>query len=147
MSLFFKMQFASVIFIGWYFMNYMAFSVCLSDDVEFHYGKKRMRNRRRKQKGFWRKFLFLDIRKEVILWHYFMFWVNLIFSFATLIILNVLIYCSNETVRIICMITGGMSFLTSAIILFARWDLYIGNKVRNRKEYRKTELSRHNKLK
>lgn len=139
MKLFFEMLFASFIFIGFYAMIYLgAFYVCLSDDVEFHYGKTRMRNRRKKQKGFWRKFLFLDIRKEVVPWHYAMFWVNLISFIAALIMLNVYIACSNnEVVRIISIISDGAFFLSAAIIAFVRWPLYAWNKVRSRKKYRK----------
>lgn len=132
-----EMLFFSFIYIGCYVMSYYgSFSVCLSDDVEFHYGKSRLK-KRKKQKGFWRKFLFLDIRKEVIPWHYAMFWLNLISSIVTLIMFNVYIACKNDVVRIPLLIAGGCSILSSAIISFVRWDLYAWNKVRNRKKYRK----------
>lgn len=132
------MLFASFLLIGFYLMVYLgAFSVCLSDDVEFHYGKKRMRNRRKKQRGFWRKFLFLDIQKEVVPWHYAMFWVNLISFIVALIMFNVHIAYSNEIASIILRISGGIFFLTSTIINSVRWRLYAGNKVRSRKKYRK----------
>ncbi len=87
--------------------------------------------------GFWRKFLFLDIKKEVIIWHYVMFWVNLISSIVGLVMFNVHIACSNELVGIILIIAEGCSFFTTAIIAFVRWQLYAGNKVRSRKKYRK----------
>ena len=48
----------AIILIGFYLFNYLVFDTCLSDDVGFNYGKKRMRNRRRKTKGFWKKFFF-----------------------------------------------------------------------------------------
>ncbi len=138
MGLFFEMLCASFLFIGFYLMVYLGpFSVCLSDDVEFHYGKRRIRNRRKKQRGFWRKFLFLDIRKEVVPWHYAMFWANLISSGVILIMLNVYIACGNEIVRIILQISAGIFFLTTTIIAFVRWQLYAGNKIRSRKKYRK----------
>lgn len=138
MKLLFEMLVVSFMFIGGYFISYQgAFYTCLADDVEFNYGKKRMRNRRKKEKGFWRKFLFLDIRKEVIPWHYAMFWINLIFFIATLIVVNILIACNNETLRTVFKIVGGIYLLTAAIIAFVRWSLYAGNKVRSRKEYRK----------
>ncbi len=138
MKIFFDMLFGSFLLIGLYLMVYLgAFSVCLSDDVEFHYGKKRMRNQRKKQRGFWRKFLFLDIHKEVVTWHYAMFWVNLISFIVALIMFNVYIAYSNEIISIILRISIGFFFLTSTIINFVRWPLYAGNKVRNRKKYRK----------
>lgn len=141
MKLFFEMLFASFLFIGFYGTTYHgAFYVCFRDDVEFHYGKTRMRNRRKKQKGFWRKFLFLDIRKEVIPWHYAMFWVNLISFIVALILLNVYVACSNnEIVRILSIISIGAFVLSSTIIAFVRWSLYAGNKVRGRKKYRKNK--------
>ena len=138
MRLFLEMICASLLLVGFYLISYHgAFYVCFADDIEFNYGKKRMRNRRKKQKGFWRKFLFLDIRKEVVPWHYAMFWINLISFIVALIMFNVYTACHNEIVRIICIMLGGVFFLTSTTINFVRWPLYAGNKVRNRKKYRK----------
>ena len=136
MKLFFEMLFASFLFIGVYLISYYGvFYVCFADDVEFSYGKKRMRNQRKKQKGFLKKFLFLDIKKEVVPWHYAMFWINFIFSTVSLVMLNVYIGYSNEIVRIIFIITVGIFILTSLIITFVRWSLYARNKVRSRKKY------------
>lgn len=121
------------------FSYYGVFHTCLTDDVEFNFGKKRMRNRRKKEKGFLRKFLFLDLRNEVVAWHYAMFWINLISFIISLFMLNVFLYCGNKIVRIIFIISIFTAFLTSAIIAFVRWPLYAGNKVRNRKKYRKNK--------
>lgn len=130
----------SFLLIGYYLITYFGvFSVCFSDDLEFC-GRKRMkmRNLRKKRnESFLRKFLFLDIRKEVVPWHYAMFWINLIASIVVLISFNVFIACGNEIVRTILLIAIGISFLTCTIIAFVRWPLYAGNKIRNRKEYRK----------
>ena len=133
------MLLASLIFIGFYAIVYHgAFYVCLSDDVEFHYGKKRMRNRRKSEKGFWRKFLFLDVRAEVVPWPYAMFWVNLISFTAALIMLNVYIARGDsEAVRPLAVVSATVFFLSAAVIAFVRWPLYAGNKVRSRKKYRK----------
>ena len=139
-KLIFEMVFVSLLFIGFYWVTYQAFYICFRDDVEFHYGKTRMRNRRKKQKGFWRKFLFLDIRKEVVPWHYAMFWVNLISFIVCLILLNVYIACGNhEIARISFILSIGVFILSATMIAFVRWPLYIGNKVRSRKEYRKNK--------
>lgn len=137
MKLIFEMLVVSFMFIVVYFLSHDVFYVCFRDDVEFNYGKKRMKNRRKKEKGFWRKFLFLDIRKEVIPWHYVMFWINLVSFIATLIVFNIFIASNNETLRIVFEIVGGIYFLTTTIIAFVRWPLYAGNKVRCRKKYRK----------
>lgn len=149
MKLFFEMLLLSFMLISYYLITYFgAFSVCFSDDLEF-YRKKRMKNVRKKlgktQKGFLRKFLFLDIRKEVVPWHYAMFWVNLIASIVVLISFNVFIACGNEIVRIILLTAIGISFLTCTIIAFVRWPLYAGNKIRNRKEYRKKYYKKYRK--
>lgn len=148
MSIFFKMLIASFLFIlFWYFMFcYSAFYDCLSDDVDFLYGRKRMRHRRKKQKGFWRKFLFLDIRKEVILWHYVMFWMNLIFSAVTLIVLNVYIACGNGTVKVILIVLGVISLLTAGIMSFVRWPLYFGGNIFNKEKYRKEYRKQYRKM-
>ena len=138
MNLFFEMLLASFLLLGWYLMSYYeAFYVCLADDVEFHYGKRRMRNRRKKQKVFCRKFFFLAIRKEVVPWHYAMFLVNLIVFIVALFAPNMFISSGHKTVKLIFIIAGVTFFLTSAIIAFSRWALYAGNKVRSRKKYRK----------
>jgi len=138
MKTFFEILIVSTFYIGLYLLSYIgAFHVCLSDDVEFNYGKTRMRNRRKKAKGFWRKFLFLDVRNEVIMWHYVMFWINLIFSFAALIALYAAIVFRNDETRLIFIILYAPAFISSAIITCCRWPLYAGNKVRSRKKYRK----------
>ena len=140
MKFFFEMFFTSLFLLALYILSYYgAFYVCLSDDVEFNYGKNRMKNRRKKQKGFLKKFLFLDIKNEVIQWHYIAFWVNLISFIIALIAWNIYIIYINEVIKIILIITGVIFFLTSTIITFVRWPLYRGNKVRSRKKYRKNK--------
>ena len=130
---------AIMLFCGWFLVSHACFSGCLSDDVEFAYGKKRMRNRRKKQKGYWGKLLFLDVKDEVVPWHYTAFWVNLIASFIAIVALSVYVYSGSksEPSRIVFVISGSVSFLMTAIISFVRWQLYEGNIVRCRKSYRK----------
>lgn len=127
----------TLLFIFFYIVDYCVFDACLADDVEFRYGKKRMRNRRKKQKGFWKKFLFLDIRKEVVLWHYVLFWINLFFSSTAIISLNIMIGLESESARIVFLGSFCAEVLTAGIISFVRWHLYIGNKIRNRKNFRR----------
>lgn len=79
-----------VLFVGGYFFTYTVFYNCLSDDVDFHFGKTRMRNRRKKFKGVWKKFFFIDIKDEVVEWHYALFWINFCSFPPMLISLNVL---------------------------------------------------------
>ena len=84
--------------------------------------------------------MFLDIRKEVVPWHYAMFWVNLISFIVCLILLNVYIACGSHGIaRILFILSSGVFILSVAMIAFVRWALYAGNKVRSRKEYRKNK--------
>lgn len=124
---------ATLLLFIFYVVEYYAFDVCLADDVEFQYGKKRMRNQRKKQKGFWKKFLFLDIRKKVVPWHYILFWINLVFSGAAIILLNLMIGMKSESARIAFLGSFCIEVLTTGIISFVRWSLYAGNKIRKRK--------------
>lgn len=66
----------TIIFVGSYILNYSCFDICLSDDVEFNYGKHKKRKIYKETHGFWRKFFFIDIRKMVSRWHYVLFIVN-----------------------------------------------------------------------
>ena len=54
----------TIIFVGSYILNYSCFDTCLSDDVEFNYGKHKKRKIYKETHGFWRKFFFIDIRKN-----------------------------------------------------------------------------------
>ena len=133
-----KMILASALFIACYFISYYgAFDVCLSDDVEFRYGKRKIRNRRKNVSGWWQKFLFLDIKKEVIYWHYIMFWVNLVSSIVAIISLNAYIIYNAKLINIVFLASEGTALFATCIILSVRWGLYAGNKVRSRKRYRK----------
>ena len=131
---------ASALLIGFYAVSYAAFDVCLSDDVEFRYGKGRVKKRRKNAAGWWRRFLFFDIRKEVIPWHYVMFWEHLVSSAAAILALDVHIICGDQASRLVFLISEGTALLACAVISCVRWKLYAGNKVRNRKEYRKKDI-------
>lgn len=137
MKLLFKMLGWSLFLIVFYCLYYVGFSGCLSDDVEFYYGKSRLK-KRKKRKGFWKKFLFLDIRKEVVPWHYAMFWINLVSFISMLITANVCIVYKTETVRIIFNISVAVFFLSCIIIEFVRVPLHLWVIVRPGKSYRET---------
>lgn len=126
----------NIIFIGCYLINYAAFDTCLSDDVEFYYGKKRLRNRRKKATGIWRKFFFVDIKNEVIKWHYLLFWINFFAFIPMLVSINVFVLSNVKGAKLVFLISGGIYILSLIPIEFARWKLYKGNIVRSRKKYR-----------
>lgn len=127
----------TIIFVGCYLINYNSFYCCLSDDVEFNYGKKRMRNRRKKNKGFWKKFFFFDIKNEVIKWHYHFFLINFLSFIPTLISFNLFVLTKTFEAKISILIFGGIYLLTAIPIAFSRWNLYKGNMVRSKEKYRK----------
>lgn len=81
--------------------------------------------------------MFLDIKKDVIYWHYIMFWVNLVSSIVAIISLNAYIIYNKKLINIVFLASEGTALIASCIILSVRWDLYAGNKVRSRKRYRK----------
>lgn len=126
----------SVLFFVFYCLNYCVFSVVLQDDIEFCKGKKRVKSRK-KQKGFWKKFLFLDIRKEVILWHYLLFWVNL-GAFVTACAAMLAFFIHESTIATSVFLTAcAVVFLTLGVACYIRWPLYAGNMVKNRKKYKR----------
>lgn len=126
----------SVLFFVFYCLNYCVFSVVLQDDIEFRKGKKRVKSRK-KQKGFWKKFLFLDIRKEVILWHYLLFWVNL-GAFVTACAAMLAFFIHENTIATSVFLTAcAVIFLTLGVACYIRWPLYAGNMVRNREKYKR----------
>ena len=133
--MFFEMLLASFFYIAYYCISYLGpFSSCFKDNMEFCYGKKKKWKKRRKQTSFWKWFLFIDIKQEAVLWHYILFWVNLVSSTIALLLLNVYIAYNHDVVIRFCFaIFALIAFLTTTIIAFVRWRLYAGNKVRKRK--------------
>lgn len=81
--------------------------------------------------------MFLDIRKEVVKWHYFLFWIYLISSVCGLLFLITFMCSKEEVARYLLIIFSFIAFLSTTIISFVRYSLYAGNKVRSKKKYRK----------
>lgn len=136
MGCFAQIMIVTFLFVGYYTIAvHSAFSVCLLDDVEFHYGKGSIKQRK-KERGFWRKFLFIDIRKKVVSWHYIAFWCNLLTTIASWILLCIYIISENGFIKVGLLVTIWISFMSVVLVLFTRFSLYAGNKVRCRKPYR-----------
>lgn len=127
----------TVIFTGVYILDYSCFDTCLSDDVEFNYGKHKKRKIYKETHGFWRKFFFIDIRKMVSRWHYVLFIVNFTAFVLQLILINVYVLSGESVFRWLFLICCGVYILSSVPAVFARWALYRRNVVRSRKKYRK----------
>lgn len=130
-----------IIFVAYQFIVYGVFSSCLSDDVEFAYGRKHMRNLRKKNKNFWEKVFFLDIKGKVKKWHYVCFWINLVSFFPMLFCFAV--YALNDSTFktpwgwYVSGFFSAIHLFTASVASFAHWPLYRGNKIRNRKKYRR----------
>ena len=127
----------TIFILAGYYFTYNAFEECFSDDHEFIYGRSSLKNRRKKTKEFWKRFFFLDIREKVAKWHYCLFWINLIAFIPMYIAIIAYVLSNIKEAKLAFLICGGIYFLSSMPIVFARWDLYRGNVIRNRKEYRK----------
>ena len=118
---------------------YGSFAVTLGDDIEFNVGKKSLRNARRKYKGFWKKFLFIDFKNHISKWHYFLFICFLTSFLAILISMNLLIIFDISFFKWLTSILSILYLSSFALSLFSRWSLYRGNKIRNRGKYRKNK--------
>ena len=108
----------TVAFSVFYFFNHILFHTCFSYDVEFNYGKHRMRNIRKKEKSFFRKFFFLDIRQYVIRWHYVCFWINFAAFVLSLIFYCILDMAKIEAMRIPWYIVLAVFFISGSVIAF-----------------------------
>lgn len=82
-------------------------------------------------------FMYELIRKMVSRWHYVLFIVNFTAFVLMLILVNIYVLSEENVSRWLFLICGGVYFLSSVPVVFARWGLYRGNVVRSRKEYRK----------
>ncbi|MDR0890002.1 MAG: hypothetical protein LBM28_05075 [Oscillospiraceae bacterium] len=119
-------------FLFFLIVYYGVYVVALSDDVEVYVGKKSLRNRRRKYKGFWKKFLFLDFRKDVVCWHYVLFVIFLITYPIMTAILLVGFAFDLHALRIPFLAVGALCFISTVIASNIRWRLYLWNEVRRR---------------
>lgn len=111
---------------------YIPFYIVLCDDVEFNCGKKALRNKRKKQKGFIKKILFLDFLKYIKTWHFILLVVFLL-SYLLMVSTSIIaVFFNNPIFTRIQTCFGSISFLTVLIACCVRWSLYAFNKVRNR---------------
>ena len=127
----------SFLFLAFYVFFYLSsFSLCLKDDVVFRYGKKLLDSKKKSSKNFIHTVLFLYIKDEVVLWHYIIFWINLIsFAFA-LIIMNLYIIWQNKTSYILFIIFFSIFFISALIISCVYWPYYSKYRMKYRKNYR-----------
>ena len=127
----------SFLFLAFYVFFYLSsFSLCLKDDVVFRYGKKLLESKKKSSKNLIYTVLFLYIRKEVVLWHYIVFWINLVsFAFA-IIILNIYIISQNGILHLLFIVFFGIFFVSALIISLVYWPYYSKYKMKYRKYYR-----------
>ena len=132
-----EMLLASFFLIVLYLMNYVGcFLGTVDDDLDFNHCKKRVKKRRKKEKGFWRKFLFLDVRKEIVTWHYVMFWINLVSFIVLFLAFNIYVTCDREKVGVVCIALLFIFEITSLITGSAYSSLYKRNETRSKRKYR-----------
>ena len=126
----------SVLFWYFYCLNYCVFSVVLQDDIEFRKGK-RTRKKPKETERILEKVFVLDIKKEVILWHYLLFWVNL-GAFVTACAAMLAFFIHESTIVTSVFLTAcAVVFLTLGVACYIRWPIYAGNMVRNREKYKR----------
>ena len=116
-----------------YCFSYNSFFVCLLDDVEFSYGKKKVKNRK-KETSFFKKLFFLDIKDKVKKWHYVLFWINFIAFLFTLVAAIVLAEQKTSVAKIFFTAFVMIYIFSEVPVVFSRWELYKGNKIRRRKK-------------
>ena len=123
-----------IIFIAEFFLFYQCFSSCFADDLEFSRKRKRMRNYKKRARGFLEKYLFWGIKNKVKKWHYMSFWIGIVAFILTIIFVDVYMACKLTWSRYLFALFFGIYHVVSCIAAFSYWPLYY-NKVRNRKEY------------
>lgn len=111
---------------------YSEYYTMLSDDVEFNRSKRTLKRRRKKQMGFWRRFLFLDVRQYITNWHYFLFLCFLVSTPIVLVFLNAYVITENPVLRKLTIISGIPYFASMILTSVVRWDLYKWNVTRKR---------------
>ncbi len=130
------------------FTGLLAFSTTLLDDIEIYSGKSTTK-KWRKEKHFFRKYLFWDYRQHIIRWHYILLWVYIvscILSVPSLILYD--IFSGTEFFPVfhrIALIVIFTASLSLGISVFSRYKLYRGNKIRRRPK--KATKSRRNSVK
>lgn len=123
----------TLLYLGFFALTYSSvFFVMLSDDIEFNRSRRTLKRKRKKEKGFWKKFLFLDLKQYTDKWHYFLFVCFLILSPIVLFCIDAFIITENEIFRTLFMISGGILFVITSIASTVRWSLYKGNMIRKR---------------
>ena len=115
-------------------LTHIPFDVCLSDDVEFNCGKKSLKNRRKKIKtNLFVKFTFWDFKKDVVKWHYIVFWINLISNIIIFLLTSLQVVFQSELLPFFISCSVAVSIGSFIIILPVRFRLYKYNRVRKRK--------------
>ena len=115
-------------------LTHIPFDVCLSDDVEFNCGKKSLKNRRKKIKtNLFVKFTFWDFKKDVVKWHYIVFWINLISNIIIFLLTSLQVFFQSEILQFFTGFSTVVSISSFIIILPVRLKLYRYNRIRKRK--------------
>ena len=91
---------------------------------------------KKREKGFWKKFLFIDIKDYIISWHYVCFLVFIV-TYLPMIVSVILYMFEISWARIIGSILIVIHYIPLLATAFTYWPLYRGNKIRSEQKYRK----------
>ena len=115
-------------------ITHIPFNICLSDDIEFKCGRKVLRHKRKKNKtNIFVRFTFWDFRKDVIRWHYIIFWINLLSNMIIFLLSSIQIFFSSEVLEFVISLLAVVSIVSLILILPVRFNLYKYNRIRKRK--------------
>lgn len=121
-------------------ISYVPFNVRFSDDFEFLHGKRSSNKMFHIRKRFRNlgTIVFWDIRRDLDLKQYTLFWV-FIFSYTSLVVSMVLwIWFNPRWLLASIRLTALTAFISIMPAIFSRrFTLYRFNRIQNRKEYRK----------
>lgn len=119
-----------------HFLMYLGFSTTFCDDVDFGYGQKKWKNRK-KCKDFWKKLFFIDIKDYIKKWHYVCFWINCI-AFIPMVI-SIICYSAyhSSVARYVGLVFAGIYLGAEVLPSLTYWPLYRGNVVRSKRKYRR----------
>ncbi len=130
--------FLTVLFLLYYVFEYLGpFGTCIGDDVDFNGGRHTLKRVLKAKRGFWRRFIYWDVRNKINKWHYFLFWSGLMSYTIFLIFLNIYVLFDLLYARICFLVFFGVNLTTVLCISLVRRNLYKGNVIRSKKKYRK----------
>ena len=101
---------------------YVAFGGMFASDIRANAGRRTLRRARKKYKGFWKKFLYLDFKDRISRWHYFVFILFMVSFPLTIVFMNLAEFSNNQLFRELMKISCIPCFISLMIALWGRKD-------------------------